>query len=279
MSKKLHQSIRFVLVEPSHPGNIGAVARAIKTMGFSQLVLVSPKRFPDPEATVRASGADDVLENCLVVDSLEEAIADCEYVIGTSVRDRQISWPIATPRETAEKVKRLLSLERNDSPELENSPEKDNQSAKATNVAILFGRERTGLENHELDHAQWQIRIPANEEYNSLNLASATQIIAYELNCALLEVQTESSSLASASAEKGKKTGVEKRQRLATHAEMQGFYTHLEETLLQLDFIKTNPPTKLLRKIIRLYNRSNVSFEELQILRGILTATQNKLKN
>ena len=259
MNRKIHDSVRFVLVEPSHPGNIGAVARAIKTMGFSRLVLVNPKQFPDPEATARAAGADDVLDNCQVVDSLEGAIADCEYILGTSVRDRQISWPIATPKQTAEKLSQQIYA---------------NPKAAQTEIAILFGRERTGLENHELDHAHWQIRIPANDEYNSLNLASATQIIAYEIHCAF------SMGLEEANAnnkELERMTGVQERQRLATHAEMQGFYEHLEQILLQLDFIKTNPPTKLLRKIIRLYNRSHVSFEELQILRGMLTATQNKL--
>ena len=264
MNRKIHDSVRFVLVEPSHPGNIGAVARAIKTMGFSRLVLVNPKQFPDTEATARAAGADDVLENCQVVTSLEAAISDCEYVLGTSVRDRQISWPIATPKQSAEKLSRRI-LEHNDKQQIE--------------IAILFGRERTGLENHELDHAQWQIRIPANDEYNSLNLASATQIIAYEMHCAFSIGSIDISDVdIKASQDTSELTGVQERQRLATHTEMQGFYEHLEQTLLQLDFIKTNPPTKLLRKIIRLYNRSHVSFEELQILRGMLTATQNKLK-
>ncbi len=260
MNTSAHQKVRFVLVEPSHPGNIGAVARAIKTMGFNRLVLVNPKSFPDPEATARASGADDVLEQCSVVGSLEEAIKDCEYVVGTSVRDRQISWPVATPRETAEKLQSAI-LGDNDSDEND------------TSIAILFGRERTGLENHELDHAQWQIRIPANSDYNSLNLASAVQIIAYELNCQFIANGQVKQTVAI----KNNTTGIEKRQRLANHAEMQGYYPHLETTLMELNFIKTNPPTKLLRKIIRLYNRSNVSFEELQILRGILTATQQKI--
>lgn len=273
MSNFFHQNIRFVLVEPSHPGNIGAVARAIKTMGFSQLVLVNPRRFPDPEATARASGADDVLEKCMVVNSLQEAISDCEHVIGTSVRDRQISWPVATPKETAIKIQGFLKSGSENSPE---KAMKNNQlqSDDFPNIAVLFGRERTGLENHELDHAQWQIRIPANDEYNSLNLASAVQIIAYELNCALIDIDMLNQEEVEAD-----KTKLEKRQRLATHGEMQGFYQHLEETLLELDFIKTNPPTKLLRKIIRLYNRNNVSFEELQILRGILSATQQKIKH
>ena len=268
----MHDSFRFVLVEPSHPGNIGAVARAIKTMGFSRLILVNPKQFPDPEATARAAGADDVLENCQVVASLEEAIADCQYTVGTSVRDRQISWPIATPRQTAEKLSKQVLADNMTS------------NSEQAEIAILFGRERTGLENHELDHAQWQIRIPANDDYNSLNLASATQIIAYELHCAFLEslpnTQINSDIESDMKNEESTGlTGVEQRQRLATHSQMQGFYEHLEQTLLQLDFIKTNPPTKLLRKIIRLYNRSHVSFEELQILRGMLTATQNKIKD
>ena len=264
MSRKIHDSVRFVLVEPSHPGNIGAVARAIKTMGFSRLVLVNPKRFPDLEATARAAGADDVLENCQVVTSLEAAISDCAYVLGTSVRDRQISWPIATPKQTAEKLSKQIL---------------EHEKKQPLEVAILFGRERTGLENHELDHAQWQIRIPANDKYNSLNLASAAQIIAYEMHCAFAkDSEGIPDTQVKACLDAAELTGVQERQRLATHTEMQGFYAHLEQTLLQLDFIKTNPPTKLLRKIIRLYNRSHVSFEELQILRGMLTATQNKLK-
>ena len=273
MTTTLHQSVRFVLVEPSHPGNIGAVARAIKTMGFGHLALVNPKKFPDDEASARASGANDILDQANVYSSLEDAIADCEFVVGTSVRDRQISWPVLSPRETATKLCNLLSTA--------NLQQLDSQDTKAT-VAVLFGRERTGLENHELDHAQWQIRIPANAEYSSLNLASAAQIIAYEFNVCfsafvakLIENSEEESRSDDGIGEA--KTGVELRQRLATHQEMQGFYQHLEATLLELDFIKTNPPTKLLRKIIRLYNRSHVTFEELQILRGMLTATQQKI--
>ena len=251
------KSIRFVLVEPSHPGNIGATARAIKTMGFSELVLVSPQTFPHPDAFARASGATDILDNCHIVDSLDDAISECELIIGTSVRERQITWPTSTPRETAERITHFLK-------------------EGSQNIAILFGRERTGLENHELDSAQWQIRIPANKQYNSLNLASAVQIIAYEINC---QFDEEVMELSNKEVDKVAKSNLAKRQRLATHTEMQAYYHHLEETLHQLDFIKTNPPTKLLRKINRLYNRANVSFEELQILRGILTATQKAIQN
>lgn len=266
------QCVRFILVEPSHPGNIGAVARAIKTMGFDQLVLVNPRLFPHLDATTRASGADDVLHNCQVVKSLDEAIADCEMVIGTSVRDRQITWPTATPKDTSKRIYEFIV----------NNINETSVGEKPVSVAILFGRERTGLENHELDNTQWQIRIPANKEYSSLNLASAVQIIAYELNCQFDEGWTAQEPLQHSSqkevSEKKLNSGLAKRQSLATHEQMQGYYQHLEQTLLDLDFIKANPPTKLLRKINRLYNRANVSVEELHILRGILTATQNKLK-
>lgn len=242
--------IQFVLVETSHPGNIGAVARAIKTMGFNQLVLVNPRVFPDQEATARASGANDVLEQALVVNTLDEALSDSEIIIGTSVRERQISWPTFSPRETATKLKHSFTSE------------------SISKASILFGRERTGLENEELDKANWQVRIPANPEYSSLNLASAAQIIAYELRTELIEIEPEITS---------EPSKLQLRQRIATYDEMQSYYAHLEKTLLRLDFIKVNPPTKLLRKINRLYNRADVSFEELQILRGILTAIDKKL--
>lgn len=250
------QQIRFVLVEPSHPGNIGAVARAIKTMGFGKLVLIQPRLFPHDDALVRAAGAADVLESAQVVETLDDAIADCELVIGTSVRDRRVSWPIKSPREMSTELKAY------------------SEENVGCEVAIVFGRERTGLENSELDKTHWQIRIPANAEYSSLNLASATQIIAYELRCALFEeTNDESGSVAAAL------TGVQARQRVATQAELTGYFTHLEETLHQLEFVRGNSATKLMRKIIRLYNRAQVNLEELQILRGMLSAIQNKLSS
>ena len=252
ISENLTDLIQFVLVETSHPGNIGAVARAIKTMGFSKLALVNPRLFPDAEATSRASGANDVLEQAVVISTLDEALSDSEIIIGTSVRDRQITWPTFTPKETAQKIADRFT---------------SNASGK---VSIMFGRERTGLENDELDKASWQVRIPANQEYNSLNLASAAQIIAYELRCKLFDHKQVKSEL-------NQQSKLQQRQRLATHEEMQSYYSHLESVLLRLEFIKVNPPTKLLRKISRLYNRADVSFEELQILRGILTSIDKKL--
>jgi len=156
--------VRIVLVEPSHPGNIGSVARAMMTMGLGQLVLVNPKKFPHYEATKLAAGAHSVLEDARVVDTIEEALSDCTMVLGTSVRDREVSWPTFDARDTADKiVEHLVS------------------ATNAHRVAILFGRESSGLTNSELDLCQSQIRINANQEYSSLNLANAVQIIAYEL--------------------------------------------------------------------------------------------------
>ena len=252
------QQIRFVLVEPSHPGNIGAVARAIKTMGFTKLVLVKPRLFPHDDALARAAGASDILENAQIVGDLDEAIADCQLVIGTSVRDRRVSWPIKSPKEMSIALKNYAD---------------DNIACE---IAIVFGRERTGLENSELDKTHWQIRIPANADYSSLNLASATQIIAYELRCAL----HRATSFEVKSMNEGTETvltGVQARQRVATQAELNGYFLHLEETLHQLEFVRGNSATKLMRKIIRLYNRAQVNVEELHILRGILTAIQSKL--
>ena len=248
--KKLSEILRFVLVEPTHPGNIGAVARAMKTMGLENLVLVNPEQFPDVEATRRAAGAESVLQKATIVATLNEAINDCDMVFGTSVRDREVSWSTITPRLAADKVVEHYGLQQG-------------------NIAVLFGRERSGLKNEELDLCQYQIRIPANEEYSSLNLASAAQILAYEVRMAMLSV--EEIDLVADEA-------VNERLALATTDDLQRYYQHLEQTLDQIDFIKSKPPTKLMRKITRLYNRAQVNIEEIQILRGILTAMQNVLE-
>ena len=244
--KKNSSRLRIVLVEPTHPGNIGAVARAMKTMGLHNLILVNPEKFPHIEATKRAAGAESVLEQAKIVNSLSEAIDECDLIFGTSVRDREVSWSTITPRVAADKV-------------VEHAIQPDSK------IAILFGRERSGLKNSELDLCQYQIRIPANEEYSSLNLASAVQIQAYEIRMAMLgaaQIQEQQEP-------------ANKRMALATSEDLQRYYQHLEETLEQIDFIKSKPPTKLMRKITRLYNRAQVNVEEIQILRGILTAVQS----
>lgn len=243
--------ISIVLVEPSHPGNIGAAARAMKTMGLSRLVLVNPRRFPDDEATRRAAGAESVLNQALVVSDLATALGNIDCVVGTSVRDREVGWPTKTPRETADYINQKLNDD-------------------ASQVAILFGRENSGLTNAELESCQAQVRIPANSEYSSLNLASAVQIIAYELRCKSLEdVETDT--------QVEKNGSLKQRQQAASTAQKQGHLDHLQQTLEDIDFVRTKPPTQLMRKLSRLYNKADLTVEEIQILRGILTAINEKL--
>ena len=232
-------SVRFVLVEPTHPGNIGAVARAMKTMGMSSLCLVNPGIYPDDVATRRAAGAEDLLARAVVCETLDEALSGCSLVYGTSVRSRSIKWPVESPEVAAQKISKSV--------------------VAGGTAAVLFGRERSGLRNRELDRASCQIRIPANPEYDSLNLASAAQIIAYELR-----KQIFSSDMTA-----GLRT-----EPLASAEDLERMYRHIEETLVLIDFIKYRPPTKLMRKIIRLFNRAGLSEDELQIIRGMMTAMQ-----
>ncbi len=264
--------IRIVLVEPTHPGNIGSVARAMKTMGLSRLVLVNPKKFPHSEASKLAAGAESVLLNAEVVQTTSEAIGDCTMVLGTSVRDREVSWPTFSPRKTAANVDQHLSH-------------------AGHQVAILFGRESSGLTNAELDLCQSQIRISANEEYSSLNLASAVQIIAYELRMKLLgcdeghrvsgddfepeDHQVANASLSSKVSISSKAS--KEREVIATNVQQSGHMEHLQKTLEALDFIRAKPPTVLMRKLTRLYGKANLTVEEIQILRGILSAVESKI--
>ncbi|MFT5573287.1 MAG: TrmH family RNA methyltransferase [Cryomorphaceae bacterium] len=248
--------ISIVLVEPSHPGNIGSVARAMKTMGLSDLVLVNPKKFPHSEATKLSAGAESVLEQARVVESLEQAISDCTLVMGTSVRDREVGWPTANPSlSAAEMVDHL-------------------EQASEHQVAILFGRESSGLSNQEMDCCHSQIRIDANIEYSSLNLASAVQIISYELRMKSAASQVFNSV---ERVSQVPTTPAQERQRLATQAELNGHLEHLQNTLLALNFSKSKKPTLLMRKLTRLYNKARLTLEEIQILRGILTAYSDKV--
>jgi tRNA (cytidine32/uridine32-2'-O)-methyltransferase len=262
--------IRIVLVEPTHPGNIGSVARAMKTMGLSHLVLVNPKKFPHSEASKLAAGAESVLLSAEVVATASEAISDCTMVLGTSVREREVSWPTFSPRRTAANV--------------------DQHVRQAEHqVAILFGRESSGLTNAEMDLCQSQIRISANEEYSSLNLANAVQIIAYELRMQLLGVDaglrvSSYDDVGSKQAEivdpqfiETKAVDTKAREVIATNAQRSGYIEHLQKTLESLDFIRAKPPTVLMRKLTRLYSKADLTFEEIQILRGILSAVELKI--
>lgn len=229
---------RIVLVNTSHPGNIGSTARAMKTMGLSELYLVGPAEFPHPKAVEMASGASDILDQAVVVDTLDEAIADCTLVIGTSARMRTIPWPLLTPREMAEKVK---------------------GEAQDSQTAILFGREQSGLSNEELQRCHLHIHIPANPDYSSLNISAAVQVVAYELRVASLDQLTLLE---------------EWDYRLATADEMEKFFTHLQEVLIEIDFLKTNAPRKLMTRLRRMFLRTRPDVMEMNILRGLLTAVQ-----
>ena len=256
--------IRIVLVEPSHPGNIGSVARAMKTMGLSNLVLVNPKKFPHIEATKLAAGAESVLLDANVMTSTREAVADCTMVLGTSVRDREVTWPTFDPRQTASIAAEHLV-----------------GASSAHQVAVLFGRESSGLTNAEMDLCQSQIRISANSEYSSLNLASAVQIIAYEMrmqsNAVSAGLLMSDESIGSAVDESINVTPAQMRQQAATKQQLDGHFEHLQHTLELLDFIKSKPSTVLMRKLTRLYSKADLSVEEIQILRGIYSAMQSKM--
>ncbi|MHB8347297.1 MAG: RNA methyltransferase [Acidiferrobacterales bacterium] len=237
-------NIRVVLVRPTHPGNVGAAARAMKNMGLRQLCLVSPSGFPHAEAHARAAGADDLLDAARLFESLEEALAGCQLVIGTSARPRSIAWPALDPRAASAKL-------------IEESQRGD--------VALVFGAERTGLTNEQLDRCHYTVSIPADPEFSSLNLAAAVQVMAYEIWSAASRSDWGVSSgpgAADADAE------------LASIEELERFYVHLEEVLVQIRFLDPANPRKLMRRLMRLFNRSRPDRNEMNILRGILTAVQ-----
>ncbi|MDX1654740.1 MAG: tRNA (cytosine(32)/uridine(32)-2'-O)-methyltransferase TrmJ [Candidatus Competibacteraceae bacterium] len=232
--------IRVVLVETSHPGNIGAAARAMKTMGLSKLVLVAPKQFPSAEATAMASGADDLLGRARVVGDLDQALAGCGLVVGTTARSRTIAVPQLHPRAAMAEV---LAVGRD------------------TPVALVFGRERTGLTNPELDRCQIRVQIPANPDYSSLNLAAAVQVLAYELRmgATLLEETHISTS----------------RYPPASYEEQEHFYAHLERVLLAIGFLDPDNPRLLMRRLRKLFGRARLDRNEVNILRGILSLVQH----
>ncbi len=228
--------VRIVLVRTTHPGNIGAAARAMKTMGLTELVLVAPRDFPHEEATARASGADDVLTAARVCPTLEDALVGCRLVMGTSARLRSVTWPQLEPRAAAAA---LL------------------ESAREGPVALLFGTEKSGLSNEELDRCQVLVNIPANPAYSSLNLGMAVQLLAYELRLAWLG---------------DTRTAVEREVPLARADDLERFYTHLEQVLIHTGFLDPAYPRQLMRRLRRLYARARPDEQELNILRGILSA-------
>jgi tRNA (cytidine32/uridine32-2'-O)-methyltransferase len=239
-------NVRIVLVATSHPGNIGGAARAMKNMGLRNLVLVTPKTWPALEALSMAGSALDVIDNTRVVDTLQEAIADCELVIGTSARLRNMPVPLLDPPACAAEVIAQMPTQR---------------------VALVFGREASGLSNEELHLCHYHVHIPVNAEYPSLNLAAAVMVLCYELR---------KTALAQAAGDKPVVTA-EWDQELATMDELERYLTHLDQVLVRLQFHKSEGSVQLLRRLRRLYQRIRPDRMEINILRGILTATEEAL--
>jgi tRNA (cytidine32/uridine32-2'-O)-methyltransferase len=237
--------IRIVMVNTSHPGNIGAAARAMKNMGLGRLVLVSPHQHPSFEAYSRAAGADDVLADALVVPDLATALEGCVWVAGSSARLRSVQWPIYTPRECAH-----IAME----------------NADTGGVAIVFGRERTGLSNEELELCNALVHIPTDPDYSSLNVAAAVQVLCYECRLAVMDEDTCAASVSK-----------KHREDVAASSElMQGMYEHLYQTLEDIRFFGTSSPDIVMRRLKGLFNRAHTTQREVAILRGIFSAAQGK---
>lgn len=232
-------NIHIVMVGTTHPGNIGGVARAMKNMGLSRLSLVAPEApFPHAKARARASGAVNVLENTQVFSTLEEAIAGCSLVIGASARMRTLPWPVVDPRECASRVVNI---------------------DKASEVAIVLGRENSGLTNEELELCQLLVTIPTNPDFSSLNIAAAAQVLCYEIRLAAALDKVPADAPDSP---------------LATSAEQEGMFKHFEEALTDIEFLKPDNPGQLMRRLRRLFTRTGLERLEVNILRGIMSAAQ-----
>ena len=243
MTDQIFNHIRIVLCQTSHPGNIGSTARAMKTMGLSRLYLVRPKHFPDGEAKSLAVNAADLLDTAVVTQTLEEAVADCQFVIGVSGKQRSLSQQVLTVREAAAEVKNIAAHQE---------------------VALVFGTEMSGLSNEEADRCHMLATIPANPEYTSLNLAQAVQIMCYELRMAITT---------------GELHYQEKPAELASQDDLERFYEHMREVLEQIGYINPRAPKKLFERLRRLYGRTRLEKEEVNLLRGILTLTQQPKKH
>lgn len=254
----LFDRIRIVLVEPSHPGNIGGAARAMKTMGLHHLALVKPARFPDPQADWRAAGAMDVLDSASVVADVSAAVAGCHYVVGTSTRARAIPWPAILAKDLGAAL--------------------TGQPTEGQ-IAILFGREDSGLSNEELQRCHTHLQIPSSKEYGSLNLAMAVQVVCYEIFQHLEDVQIQTTS------------GADQDQTLmpgqgsriwdkdpASGQQVDGVLEHLEQLMVQSQFIERDNPGNTVARLRRLFMRAQLDETEVQILRGLLKSLQQKMR-
>jgi TrmH family RNA methyltransferase len=244
----LHIPVRIVLVDTSHPGNIGGAARAMKTMGLADLALVRPKHFPSDEATARAAGADDVLAAARVYDGLQSAIADCGWVVGASARLRTVALPIVDPREAAATIWQRLAANR---------------------VGVLLGPEQSGLTNDDLARCQQLVHIPANPEFSSLNLAMAVQVLCYELRMAAPNQPPPPGRIDQSVPSDG---------RFATAAELEGLHEHLERLLTESEFLHPAHQKQVKLKLRRIFHKATLEEHELNILRGALTSLDPKTR-
>ncbi len=239
------ENIRIVMIQTSHPGNIGSAARAMKVMGLSELYLVKPKSSPDKQAVAMSSNAVDILEQATIVETLPEALSGCHLVVGTSARhERTLKWDIQDSRSCGKLVAK---------------------QAKSGKVAILFGRESSGLTNEELALCQHLVHIPTNPDYSSLNIASAVQILAYECRLASLD-NTHTDNLENTHTEED----------WVTADDVEGYFEHLKTVMVELNFLDPENPRYLMPRLRRLYSRSGITRSELNILRGLLTAIQKR---
>ena len=239
----LLNSVKVVLVGTTHPGNIGATARAMKNMGILDLALVEPKEFPSDVATFRSKAAKDILEKASVHKNLAEAISECELVVGTSARERTVPWPVLNPKEAAQEM------------------HKSSQNGK---VAIVFGREDRGLTNEELGLCNFHVHIPSDPEYSSLNLSQAVQILAYEIRLSYLQDRHVNKEY----------WDVE----LANNEQTERLINHMDELMQEVDFYDVENPRKLLVRVRRFFKRSKIDVMEANIFRGLFATIQKKLK-
>lgn len=237
-------NVKVVLVGTSHSGNIGSAARAMKVMGLSEMVLVDPQCEVDAQAVALAAGASDIALNARIVQNLEQAVEECALVVGTSARSRTLEWPMLNPRECGQKFA---------------------QEGVKHSVALVFGRERTGLTNEELQKCHYHVSIPANPEYSSLNLAMAVQTLCYEVRVAYLDqVQAQYPP--------------QEEEQYPRHKELEMFYQHLEKVMIKTQFISEEQPGQVMNKLRRMFNRARPESQELNTLRGVLTAVEKSIK-
>lgn len=248
------ERIRIVLIGTSHPGNIGGTARAMKNMGLADLILVAPRgESRSADAISRASGADDLLAVAPVVQALEEAVTDCTLVVGASARSRNLPWPMLSPRALGERLPAELA-------------------APESRVALVFGREDTGLTNAELQRCHAHVHIPSNPDFSSLNLVTAVQVLTYECRLAWLESETSGQA-----DEAQQPFGIDWDNPLASHADLERFFEHLERVLIAIEFHDPATPRQLMARLRRLYLRARPDQMEINILRGMLTAVEKQV--